>query len=90
MLKAADLFKNVNLLLLLGMKGLTIKINWYVSSKYLCISCNDQDTFFHAAMILTLLKLRKLGSQNHYETYGFKNRTIQAPMKMCGFRNILF
>ena len=50
-----------NLLLALDMKGLTTKINWHVRSKYLCISCNDRDTFFHATMILThLLKLTKL------------------------------
>ena len=61
-LKPADLFKNVyNLLLPLGMKGLTTKINWYVSSKYLCTSCNDRDTTFHATIILAhLLKLTKL------------------------------
>ena len=23
--------------------------------------------------------------QNHYETHSFKNHTIQAPRKMCGF-----
>ena len=51
----------LNLLIPLGMKGWHTKINWYVSSKYLCKSCNDRDTFFHATMILThLLKLTKL------------------------------
>ena len=30
------------------------------------------------------------GSQNHYETYSFKNHTIEAAMKMCGLKNILF
>ena len=50
-----------NLLLPLGMKGLKTKANWYISLKYLCISYNDRDTFFHATMILThLLKLMKL------------------------------
>ena len=73
------------------MKGLTTKINRCVSSKYLPLSCNDRDTSFSCCNDFdSLLKLRKLGSQNHYETYNFKNRTIQAPMKMCGFRNNLF
>ena len=50
-----------NLLLPLGIKGLKAKINWYVSSKYLCVSYNDRDTFFHATTILThLLKLTEL------------------------------
>ena len=50
-----------NLSLPLSMKGLKTKANWYISSKYLCISCNDRDIFFHATMILThLLKLTKL------------------------------
>ena len=31
-----------------------------------------------------------IGRQNHYETHSFKNHTIQAPRKMCGFKNILF
>ena len=71
-----------NLLLPLGMKGLTAKVNCYISSKYLCISYNDFDS---------PLKINEsFGSQNYYKTYSFKNRTIQAPMKMYGFRNILF
>ena len=32
--KAADLFKNVNLLLPLGIKGLKTKRNWYIISLY--------------------------------------------------------
>ena len=31
-----------------------------------------------------------IARQNHYETHSFKNYTIQAPRKMCGFKNILF
>ena len=50
-----------NLLLPFGMKGLKTKTNWYISSKYLSISYNDQDTLLHATTILThLLKLTKL------------------------------
>ena len=30
------------------------------------------------------------GRQNHYETHSIKIHTIQAPMKMRGFKNILF
>ena len=29
-------------------------------------------------------------SQIIYETHSFKNYPIQTPMKMCGFKNILF
>ena len=31
-----------------------------------------------------------IGRQNHYETNSFKNHTIQDPMKICSFKNILF
>ena len=38
-----------------------------------------------------MLKINEtFGSQTHYETYSFKNHTIQAPMKMYGFQSILF
>ena len=50
-----------NLLLSLGMKGLKTKINWYVISKYLCISYSDRNPFVQATRTVTrLLKLTKL------------------------------
>ena len=81
-----------HLLLPLGMKGVKIKTNWYISLKYLCISYNNRDTFFHAAMILThALKLAKLLLVKIITKHTtLKNQTIQAPMKMYGFKNILF
>ena len=67
------------------MKGLKTKANWYISLKYLCISYNDRDAFFHATMILPhLLKLMK-----PMVVKSFKHYTIQALMKMRGFKNIL-
>ena len=42
-------------------------------------------------MILTQSKINEtIDRQNHYETHTFKNHTIQAPRKMCGYKNILF
>ena len=64
-----------NLLLSLGTKGLKTK----TGVEYLCISCNDRDTFFHAAMILThLLKLTK--------TLEVKIITKHTALKIIQFR----
>ena len=72
------------------MKGLKTKTNSYISSKYLCISYNDRDFSCYNNFDSPLKINETIGCQNHYETHSFKNHTSQAPMKLCGFKNILF
>ena len=61
------------LLLPLGMKRFKAELNWHITSKYLCISYNDQDTFFSCYNDFdSPLKINETtGRHNHYETHNF-------------------
>ena len=80
-----------NLLLPLSMKGLKTKTNCYISSKYLCISYNDRDTFFHTTIILNhLLKLTKLLVVRIIKKHTSLKIIQCRLLGKCGFKNNLF